>query len=196
LKLKYQPMGEYQTNCYIVTVNGKDFIVDPGVGAASWVEQNVTNPVAILNTHGHFDHIWDNAQLKKMFNIPIVIHKSDAFFLEREQFGIPLPKSKADIEVEEGEIEIAGEKINFLHFPGHTPGSCVIDFGDFWCSGDFIFEGSIGRVDFPFSDPQAMKESLKRFKAISYDKPIYPGHGNPTTIKREQQYVNYWLKAL
>ena len=51
MKIKVKPMGEYQTNCYIVTVNGMDFIIDPGIGATDWVIANVTNPIAILNTH-------------------------------------------------------------------------------------------------------------------------------------------------
>lgn len=197
MDIQFKPMGEYQTNCYIVTINGKDFIVDPGVGATEWVKKNVTNPVAILNTHGHFDHVWSNAELKNIFNIPIVINKKDAFFLEQKQFGLPLPKSKADILVDGDEtIEIAGEKITFLHFPGHTPGCSVIDFGEFWCSGDFIFQGSIGRVDFPYSDPAAMKESLRRFKALTFDKAVYPGHGEPTTIATERRFVDYWLRAI
>ncbi len=190
-------MGQYQTNCYIVTINGKDFIVDPGVGATKWVIENVQNPVAILNTHGHFDHVWSDAELKDLLKIPIVIHEKDEFFLRTDQFGMSFPKSEADILIKgDEEIEIAGEKIKFLHFPGHTPGCSVIDFGEFWCSGDFIFKGSIGRVDFPYSDPNAMKESLKKFKALPYDKPVYPGHGEPTTIADEQRYVDYWLRAI
>ncbi len=190
-------MGEYQTNCYIVTINNKDFIVDPGIGATKWVMEHAKNPVAILNTHGHFDHIWSNAELHSLLHIPIIIHKDDAFFLQIDQFGINIPKSNPDIVVENEEpLEIAREKIRFLHFPGHTPGSCIIDFEQIWCSGDFIFRGSIGRVDFPYSNPQAMKESLKRFKALPFDKPIYPGHGEPTSIKEEQRHIDYWLKVL
>ncbi len=196
MQIKSRPMGEYQTNCYIVTKNGKDFIIDPGVSATEWVLENVSNPVAILNTHGHFDHVWSNAELKEKLNIPIYIHKDDAFFLQRDQFGIPMPKSEADYEIEEGEIQIAGEPVTFLHFPGHTPGCCVIDFGPFWFSGDFIFKGSIGRVDFPFSDPEAMKRSLEKFKEIPYDKKVYPGHGEPTTIASEQRFADYWLRAI
>ncbi|BCD60238.1 MULTISPECIES: MBL fold metallo-hydrolase [unclassified Nitratiruptor] len=197
MQIKYQPMGQYQTNCYIVTINDKDFIVDPGVGATPWVLENVTNPVAILNTHGHFDHIWSNAELKEKLNIPIIIHEKDAFFLQKDQFGMQMPKSEPDILVQGDQtVDIAGEKITFLHFPGHTPGCSVIDFGDFWCSGDFIFKGSIGRVDFPYSDPEAMKESLKKFKTLPYDKPVYPGHGDPTSVRSEQRFVDYWLRAI
>ena len=197
MQIIFQPMGQYQTNCYIVTINDKDFIVDPGVGATDWVMAHAKNPVAILNTHGHFDHVWSNAELQKLLQIPIIIHKDDAFFLEKEQFGINMPKSKPDLLVKDEEpLTIAEESIRFLHFPGHTPGSCVIDFGEFWCTGDFIFRGSIGRVDFPYSDPNAMRESLKRFKALEFDKILYPGHGEPTTIKEEQRHIDYWLRAI
>lgn len=65
MNIKVKPMGEYQTNCYIVSINDMDFIIDPGMGATEWVMQNVTNPIAILNTHGHFDHVWSNAELQK-----------------------------------------------------------------------------------------------------------------------------------
>ncbi|MGB6020444.1 MAG: MBL fold metallo-hydrolase, partial [Sulfurimonadaceae bacterium] len=64
MQIKVQPMGMYQTNCYIVTVDGKDFIIDPGVNATEWVKANVTNPVAVLNTHAHFDHVWSNQEVK------------------------------------------------------------------------------------------------------------------------------------
>ncbi len=197
MEIKYKPFGDYMTNCYIVSNNGKDIIIDPGMGAFSWVEKNVKNPVAILNTHGHFDHVWSDKELKNRFQIPIFIHKKDAFFLEMEQFGMPMPKTKADFLVEsEEEINFEGFSFRFLHFPGHTPGCCVIDFKEVWFSGDFIFKGSIGRVDFPYSNPKEMRESLKKFKSIPYDKKVYPGHGDHTTIKREQRGVDYWLMMI
>jgi glyoxylase-like metal-dependent hydrolase (beta-lactamase superfamily II) len=189
-------MGTYATNCYILTTDGKDFIIDPGVGATEWVVQNVTNPVAILNTHGHFDHAWSNAELKERLDVPIYIHKEDAFLLTEPQFGIELPPSHPDVLLDDGPTKIAGVPLQILHFPGHTPGTSVIDFGKAWFSGDFIFHSSIGRVDFPHSDPEAMRKSLLRFKQIPYDKPVYPGHGEPTSIAAEQRHVDYWLNAI
>lgn len=197
MNLKYKSMGEYQTNCYIVTINSVDIIIDPGINATSWIKENVKNPVAILNTHGHFDHIWSNKEVKGLFNIPIYIHQEDAFFLENDPFGQNIPKSKPDFLVNnEKIIDINGVKFRFLHFPGHTPGCCVIEFDECWFSGDFIFKGSIGRVDFPFSNPQDMKKSLLRFKEIDYNKPIFPGHGESTTIKDEQRFVDYWIRTI
>jgi glyoxylase-like metal-dependent hydrolase (beta-lactamase superfamily II) len=194
MTIKTQPMGQYQTNCYIVSVDGKDFIIDPGVGATQWVLQNVTNPVAILNTHGHFDHVWSNDELQKKLNIPLYTPKGDVMLLSESSWMPDLPPSKPDIEVEPNqEFDFDGTKVKFRHFPGHCPGCSTIEIGDAMFSGDFIFERSIGRCDFPYSSADDMKESLRRFKQLDYDKTIYPGHGGSTTIKQEQQYSDYWI---
>jgi len=197
MTIKKRPMGPYQTNCYIVTFNDKDIIIDPGVGATQWVMENVTNPVAILNTHGHFDHVWSNQELKEKLNIPLYTPKKDVFLLQNSTFMPDLPPSFPDVEVEGDQtVDIEGIKVTFRHFPGHCPGCSTIEIGDAMFSGDFIFEQSIGRVDFPYSSPEDMKASLKKFKQIDYDKKVYPGHGNATTIAREQQNVDYWIKVI
>ena len=66
MKIKSKACGDYGTNCYIVEINQKELIIDPGMDAAMWVLQEVRHPVAILNTHGHFDHVWSNAELKEI----------------------------------------------------------------------------------------------------------------------------------
>ena len=86
-------MGDYQTNCYIVTIDEKDFIIDPGVGATKWVKQNVKNPVAILNTHGHFDHVWSNKEVKELYNIKLYTPKDDTFMLEKDPYGFGMTPS-------------------------------------------------------------------------------------------------------
>ena len=197
MKIKHKAFGVYQTNCYIININGKEFIIDPGVGATNWVKENVTNPVALLNTHGHFDHIWSDCELKQELNIPIYIPKNDAFMLEEDIFNQSQPTCKADILVDaDEEFDIEGIKVKYIFFPGHTPGCSVIEIANSWFSGDFIFENSIGRVDFPYSNPKDMKKSLEKFLKIKYDKKVYTGHGNPTTIKREQKNVPYWFNYL
>ncbi|WP_345994069.1 MBL fold metallo-hydrolase [Sulfurimonas sp. HSL-1716] len=197
MKIKREPMGSYQTNCYIVTVEGKDFIIDPGVGATPWVMQNVTNPVAILNTHGHFDHVWSNQELKEKLHIPLYTPKDDVFLLQNSSWMPGLPPSFPDVEVEgDAEFDFEGVKVKFRHFPGHCPGCSTIEIGDVMFSGDFIFERSIGRTDFPYSDPEAMKESLKKFSKLDYDKTVFPGHGDSTTIAAEQQNAPYWINML
>ncbi|WP_457744548.1 MBL fold metallo-hydrolase [Sulfurimonas sp.] len=197
MQIKKQPMGEYQTNCYIATVEGKDFIIDPGVDATSWVLKNVTNPVAILNTHGHFDHVWSNAELQEKLGIKLYTPEGDIPLLQSSDWMPDLPPSTPDVAIKgDEELDFDGVKVKFRHFPGHCPGCSTIEIEDAMFSGDFIFQRSIGRTDFPYSNPQDMKKSLQKFKTIPYDKTVYPGHGENTTIKQEQQYTDYWIQQL
>jgi len=197
MQLKIQPMGPYQTNCYIATIHGKDFIIDPGVDALSWVLEHVKNPVAILNTHGHFDHVWSNQAVKEALHIPIYCPEGDTFMLQNDPFQQGTPPSHADVSVQPDEVvTIEGVKIKFLHFPGHTPGCSAIEIGENWFCGDFLFKGSIGRVDFPYSNPQAMKKSLEKAMAYSKAVTLYPGHGPSTTLEAEKRNIPYWLRAI
>ncbi|MGB5867767.1 MAG: MBL fold metallo-hydrolase [Arcobacteraceae bacterium] len=197
MNIQIQPMGPYQTNCYIITVENKDFIIDPGVGATSWVVENTTNPIAILNTHGHFDHVWSNAELSQTLNIPIYTPKDDCFMLSDDPFGQGTPKSVPNFRMEHDEkIVLEDVEITFHFFPGHTPGCSAIQIGDNLFSGDFIFQGSIGRVDFPYSSPEDMKKSIH--KVLSWDSEfnIYPGHGNRTKLSLERSSLKSWLNYI
>jgi hydroxyacylglutathione hydrolase len=195
MEIKIQPMGATQTNCYIVTKEGKDLIIDPGIGAAEWVKAHTTNPIAILNTHGHYDHVWSNAQLQQELRLPIYCPKGDAFMLNNCPLGQPTPPSKPDYEVNGDEIlDLDGLKVKFRHFPGHTPGCSAIEIDDVWFSGDFLFQNSIGRWDFPYSSAEQMLESLKKTLQIQKDYTLYPGHGMSTTLKREQEGMPQWIR--
>ena len=194
MQIKIQPMGSYQTNCYIVTVDGKDFIIDPGMNATEWVLKNVTNPVAILNTHGHFDHVWSNAAVKEALKIPLYCPKDDTFMLTEDPLGQGTPKSTPDYEVVgDEELTLEGVKIKYRHFPGHTPGNSIIEIGDIWLSGDFLFQQSIGRWDFPASSGEDMVKSLEKAMKLEDDYTVYPGHGLSTTLKAEQRIMPYWI---
>ncbi len=197
IKIQKKPMGAYQTNCYIVTKNAQDIIIDPGIDATDWVVQNVTNPIAILNTHGHFDHVWSNHALKEKFHIPIYIPKEDAFMLKDDPFGQGTPPSVADVEINgDSEFTLGEFEIIYRHFPGHTPGCSVIEIEDHMFSGDFVFKNSIGRVDFPYSNPQDMKKSIKKFLTYQKDMLIHPGHGEDSTVKAEQKTIANWLNYI
>jgi hydroxyacylglutathione hydrolase len=193
MEILAKPFGDFQTNCYIVN---KQIIIDPGIGAFEWIKENVKDPVAVINTHGHFDHIWDDKKVKEYFNVPLYIHRDDAFFLQNDPFGFNPPKVKPDVLLDEGEYKIGDFDLLIRHFPGHTPGSITIEIGEYMFSGDFVFDGSIGRVDFPYSNPEQMKESIKKFLKIPYDKIIHPGHGFSTTIKKAKKFLPAWLEYL
>lgn len=197
MKVLRKVTGPYQENSFIVSLDGKELIIDPGHGCVQWVLKNVKNPVGILNTHGHSDHIWSNKVLQEELNIPIYCPTGDCFMLmndfDREGYAL----SKADFEVAEDEaVLISGIKVEFLHFPGHTPGSSAIKIENSFFSGDFIFKGSIGRTDFPFSSPKDMKKSINKFLKLKEDLTIYPGHGPNTTVKNEQKTIKSFLKFL
>lgn len=197
MKISYAPMGSYQTNCYIVLAEEGELIIDPGMGATSWVKEQVKNPIAILNTHGHFDHVWSNAALQHELGVPLYCPKDDTFMLQEDSHGLGLEPSYPDVEVDgDATYELGGTKIQYWHFPGHTPGCSVIEIGDSMFSGDFIFQNSIGRVDFPYSSPEKMKESIKRFLTFEKDLKVYPGHGGATTVKKEQKTLPAWLNFI
>ncbi len=197
MQIKIQPMGSYQTNCYIITVDGKDFIIDPGIDATEWVLNNVTNPIAILNTHGHFDHVWSNAAVKEALKIPIYCPKDDVFMLTDDPLGQGTPKSTPDYEViGDEELTLEGIKIKYRHFPGHTPGNSIIEIGDIWLSGDFLFQQSIGRWDFPASSGEDMVKSLEKAMKLEGDYTVYPGHGLSTTLKAEQKIMPFWIEQV
>lgn len=193
MDIKVQPMGDYQTNCYIVSVDGKDIIIDPGVNALRWIENNVKNPIAVLNTHGHFDHVWSNQIVKDKYNIKLYTPKDDVFMLEKDPYGMGMPPSTPDIIVNpDEEFDLEGIKVKFHHFPGHTPGCSAIQIGKHLFTGDFIFKGTIGRFDFPASDATLMRRSLDKVLQWSEDYHIYPGHGDKTTFKSEIPTLKQW----
>jgi len=197
MHIKSAPMGPYQTNCYIATIDNKDFIIDPGVDSLNWIIQNTTNPVAILNTHGHFDHVWSNAAVKEKFNIPIYCPTDDCFMLENDPFSQGTPSSKADVKVDRNQTVIIKDiKIKFHHFPGHTPGCSAIEIDNVLFSGDFIFQGSIGRADFPYSSAEDMIQSINKILTWQKDIKIYPGHGNSTSLLKEISSLKSWLRYL
>jgi len=200
MEIKVKAFGEFQTNCYILIDKNRSIIIDPGVGASEWVMQNAPKPMAILNTHGHFDHVWSNKELKRQFDIPICIHKDDSFMLETDPFDYGTPISVADIEFGgDEEINFGVFDIKFFHFPGHSPGTGVYVINDNIFSGDFVFDNSIGRADLPYSSPSNMKKSIKRFLELfkeENDMPIYPGHGSATTIKKAHKFLPSWLRYI
>lgn len=191
-----QACGVYETNCYILFTPKGEFIIDPGTDALLFIKQHVKNPLAILNTHGHYDHVWDNEKVKQAYQIPIYIHKNDAFMLENP-FNQGFMPSKADYLIDdENIISIGGFDFKFHFLPGHTPGCTMIEIvgKNIIFSGDFLFYRSIGRWDFPYSDANLMKQSLEKVMTYKEDFKLLPGHGQETTLKEEQAHLPSWLR--
>ncbi len=152
-KVLRKAFGEYQTNCYLVLDKYQEeaLIIDPGIGASAWVIETLQHikPLAILNTHGHFDHVWSNAELISYFNgISLLCPFEDAFMLIEDCFSTGLPSSTPNILVGAKEKDSIAPKISntsnlnrrnnyefgnfaveFSCYPGHTPGCSVIVVG-------------------------------------------------------------------
>ena len=197
MQILKKAFGEYVTNCYIVKGEQGDLVIDPGQGSFDWVMQNTGKIAAVLNTHGHFDHVYDDAKLQRA-GAKIYIHEDDAFMLRADPFETMPESIEADVLIkgQEQSLEIAGFNVKFSLFAGHTPGSCMIEVDGVIFSGDVIFKGSIGRWDFPFSSGAQMRESLHKILQIKGDFTLYPGHGPNTSLAAERQNLKYFLQLL
>jgi len=195
MQILKKAFGEYATNCYILKGEQGDLVIDPGEGSFDWLMQNTGKIAAVLNTHGHFDHVYDDAKLQRT-GAKIYIHEEDAFMLRVDPFGTMPESIEADVLIkgQEQSLEIAGFNVKFSLFAGHTPGSCMIEAGGVIFSGDVIFKGSIGRWDFPFSSGAQMRESLHKILQIKGDFTLYPGHGPNTSLAVERQNLKYFLQ--
>ena len=194
MQILKKAFGEYATNCYILKGEQGDLVIDPGEGSFDWVMQNTGKIAAVLNTHGHFDHVYDDAKLQRA-GAKIYIHESDAFMLRADPFETLQEPLQPDVLVSDGqEFVLGGFNVKFHLFAGHTPGSCMIEAGGAIFSGDVIFKGSIGRWDFPFSNGEQMRESLHKILQIRGDFTLYPGHGPNTSLAAERQNLKYFLQ--
>jgi glyoxylase-like metal-dependent hydrolase (beta-lactamase superfamily II) len=193
----------FEENTYVVWLSDRrDVIVfDPGLEPdliLSFLEQQDLTVAAILNTHGHADHIGGNDALKCAFpQAPLVIGEGDAVMLRDADanlsapFGFPIVSPPADRTVKEGDIvEYAGIELEVLDVPGHSPGHVAFVRRGEECltfSGDVLFRGSIGRSDFPGGSHSTLIRSIReKMFALPDNTIVYSGHGPVTTIKHER----------
>ena len=205
LKIEEFCVGEVQTNCYfaINETTKEMLVVDPGASAkrlAQEIKDRGIQPVAILLTHGHFDHAGAAEELAELLNVKIYAHEAEKDTLENPQNNVSGMIGKyetyhADIYVKDGEVlTLAGFELKVLHTPGHTAGGCCyyIAKEDVLFSGDTLFCQSVGRTDFPGGSMSQIVRSIreKLLELPDYTK-VYPGHMEATTIGQERQWNPY-----
>ena len=199
-------VGPLATNCYLLGCekSGEGLIIDPG-GDADVILDRVKfsglKITGILNTHGHFDHIAANREIKNELNVPIIIHENDRQLLTDPHWngsllmGTNHMSPEAERYLKEGDEVAVGECLmKVMHTPGHTTGGISLLYENCCFVGDTLFCGSIGRWDLPGGSLQELLHSVREvLMALPDDVKVYPGHGPETTIGAEREsnpYVN------
>ncbi|NLI93631.1 MAG: MBL fold metallo-hydrolase [Peptococcaceae bacterium] len=193
-------------NCYLVSCNQtkKAVLVDPGAGSKTllnWIKEHDFEITHIILTHGHFDHIGAVEDLRNELSAKVAIHKDDAEMLTNPDknlsrlSGRSIAASPADLLLEDNqELAVGAIKIKILHTPGHTPGGICLLTEEGLISGDTLFDGSVGRTDFPGGDMRILIKSIREKLMVLDDHVrVFPGHESGTTIGRERvsnPYVN------
>jgi hydroxyacylglutathione hydrolase len=194
----------FQENTYIVWLPDRAdaLVIDPGLepeAILAFLDERQLRPAAVLNTHGHADHIAGNEALKAAFPAaPLIIGANEAHLLTdaianlSAPFGLPIISPPADRLVrEDEELDLAGIRMKVREIPGHSPGHVVfvcattpiIVFG-----GDVLFRGSVGRTDFPGGSTARLFDGIRaKLFALPDDTVVYPGHGPVTTVGHEKR---------
>ena len=196
-------VGPVCTNCYLLVNHktGELLVVDPGDQAQlieKQIEKTGAKPVAILLTHGHFDHAGAAKTLAAQYDILVYAHEKEAETLEDSRMNLSGPLAggattyHADVFLkDEQELTLAGLHMRVLFTPGHTPGGCCYYFPreDVLFSGDSLFCGSVGRTDFPGGSMRTLVDSVRnKLMSLPENTIVYPGHDIETTIEQERMY--------
>lgn len=193
------PVGMLGANCYLLgdKESREALVVDPG-GDVPRILQELNKQGLklkyIINTHGHYDHVAGNDQLREATGAEVLIHSLDAEMLTSSRgnlsllMGFNLALKPADRTLAEGDILRLGEiELKVLHTPGHTPGGICLQGAGFVIVGDTLFAGSIGRTDFPGGSYTQLLQSIRnRLLTLPDETEVYCGHGPQTTIGEEK----------
>ena len=217
LEVNQYVVGPVQTNCYVAinTETNECFVIDPGASGkalAGKIRESGYIPVAILLTHGHFDHAGGAIELAEEFGLKIYAHEAEADTLKDPDKNVSwmIGASEtyhADVYLHDDEIlDVAGFSIQVIHTPGHTVGGCCYYLPEegVLFSGDTLFAQSVGRTDFPGGSMSQIVRSIREKLLVltekhsaevdgvkDYDINVYPGHNEITTIETERKYNPY-----
>lgn len=207
LRVISKVVGSIQTNCYFIinSDTSETVIVDAGAGAdliIQTVNDNRLKPAAVVLTHGHFDHILAVDDIRKMYSVQVYAGRKEEELIQdvslnlSADFGCPCTVTP-DVFADDKEVlELAGFRLEVVETPGHTQGSVCYYMPEegVLFSGDTLFNGGVGRTDFPTGSSRMLISSLKERIAVLPDATVvYPGHGEPTQIGWETENNPYMI---
>lgn len=187
--------GYLSTNCVVLSKNEQLIVVDipyNAYGVYNFVRSSGKKVLAVLLTHGHFDHCGGVKQFfeKCGLSVPVYINKRDdelARHAGENCWGVPAENCFPTDFVSEGTLNIGDFSFTVLETPGHTAGSVVYITEDIILCGDTLMKGCAGRTDFPESVPAEMPQSLEKLKSLNGDKKVIGGHGELTNLEYEKR---------
>jgi hydroxyacylglutathione hydrolase len=200
VRIEVGSFGPWETNGYLAW-DGQSpdaLVLDPGMGAADplmeRVRVNGLRVHRIANSHGHIDHIFDNAPLMRASDAPLAIHPDDEYRLSGvNNYGFEIQPVVASEHLRDGDqLRIGDLVFDILHTPGHTEGSVCLyeERRGLLLSGDTLFPNGWGRTDLPGGDEEQMVVSIERLaRSIPPAVRVLPGHGPETTIERELAWM-------
>lgn len=197
MEIKRFVLGPISTNTYLL-IDGKDAIlIDPASKPEKLIEiLGDLNLIAILLTHGHFDHIKAVDGLYDKYHCPVYLHEADEELARDkysgESFGLVSYITCPIQKLNEGILKIGSFNVEVIFTPGHTEGSVIYVIGKNIFTGDTLFRGSVGRTDLKGGDMRKLKDSLRVFKQFNDNYNIYPGHDETSTLLDELAN-NYYL---
>ena len=212
LHIKTFTFNPYQENTYVIYNDAREcIIIDPGMHNyqeeqlfQSFIDSHELRPIALVNTHGHIDHVLGNRFIYETYGLMPQFHENELPLLVQvqnyaPQMGIryepsPIPETFLTID---DKIEIGDESLSLLFAPGHSPGHLCLYSADhnFLIGGDVLFHRSVGRTDLPGGNHRQLMESIANtIYTLPEETTVYPGHGPTTTIKEEKE-LNPFIRA-
>lgn len=202
MELITKTVGLLGANCHILRNDEDAVVIDPG-GNAELIYPCIGKRrlLFVIDTHGHYDHIAANNDLKARYDTKLAIGKLDVDMLLNPELNLstmvfgPFISVAPDLLVKEGDrFLFDGKELLVIDTPGHTKGSICVKIGNILFSGDTLFYRSIGRTDLPGGDFEALAKSIRtKLYALPDDTKVYTGHGEPTRIGDEKK-LNEFVK--
>lgn len=199
--IKQLPVGQLETNCYIVTDENtlECAVIDPGDESNTildYVESNHLKVKAVMLTHGHYDHVGAVGEVLDQTGAQLYINPRDEGW-EPGLSGMKYKMPEGGRYYDEGDtVKVSSLEFRVIATPGHTPGGVCLICGEALFTGDTLFAGSCGRTDLPGGSMRTEMQSLKKICQLPGDYEVYPGHMDTSTLERERRFNYYCREAM